>query len=157
MELLLRNKRVLLFAFSLFILAAGCNNETNKPVEKEEAAECKAPEEGMNPNGSSELSQLMRQMQSAADSAKQMIRNGDVPRNFPEAFLKIHTAQPTDSDTKKESFDGFATHYLNSLKTLYSSSKADAPKHYNAMVEACLSCHYEHCPGPIKAINKLRL
>ena len=80
-----------------------------------------------------------------------------MPKTFPEEFLKIHTAKPTDSETKKASFEGFASNYVMSLKGLYSSSKEDLNKNYNAVVEACVSCHQEHCPGPLKAINKLKL
>lgn len=138
-------------------MIGACTSDTTKAEATTQTDQCKAPGNELNPNGSSELSQLMRQMQASADSARQMILAGGVPKNFPEAFKKIHTAKPTDNETKKESFDAFATHYLNKLELLHKSSGANARANYNAMVEACLSCHYDHCPGPIKAINKLKI
>lgn len=141
----------LLFAFY------ACNNEGNTVQADGDPAACKAPAEGINPNGSSELAQLMRQMQASAEAAKKIVAAGGVPTDLPAAFSNIHTARPTDSETKKESFGTFATHYLNRLELLYNSPKEEARKNYNALVEACLSCHYDHCPGPIKTINKLKL
>jgi hypothetical protein len=153
-----KNKFFFFAAAGLLLLAVyACSSEVKKPGAEEADASCKAPKEGLNPNGSSELAQLMRQMQSSADSARQIILSGGVPKKFPEAFRKIHTAKPTDDDTKKESFNDFATHYLNRLDLLYSSPPAEVRKNYTALIESCLSCHYDHCPGPIKAINKLKL
>ncbi|MCW3083157.1 MAG: hypothetical protein JWP12_523 [Bacteroidetes bacterium] len=113
----------------------------------------------MNPNGDSELALLMRDMMHSSENMKAMIREGKLPDTFPEAFMKIHTAKPTDSDTKKASFDAFADNYLNNLHALYNSpkDKHELTQNYNAVVNACVSCHTEHCPGPLKAINKLRI
>lgn len=113
----------------------------------------------MNPNGDSELALLMRDMMHSSENMKAMIKEGKLPDTFPEAFMKIHTAKPTDSDTKKASFDAFADNYLNNLHTLYNSpkDKHELTQNYNAVVNACVSCHTEHCPGPLKAINKLRI
>lgn len=153
-----KNSFLLLAAVALLLCVLyACNDETQAVAAGKENAACEAPKVGLNPNGSSELAQLMREMQTSAEAAKQTVAAGGVPKNFPAAFSKIHTAEPTDSETKKESFDAFAAHYLNRLELLYKSSKEDARKNYNAVVEACLSCHYDHCPGPIKAINKLKL
>lgn len=158
MALSSKNSFLFLAAVALLLCVLyACNDETQAAAPDKEAAACGAPKAGLNPNGSSELAQLMREMQTSAESAKQIVLSGGTPKDFPTAFTKIHTAEPTDNETKKESFDAFATHYLNRLDLLYKSSKEDAPKNYNAVVEACLSCHYDHCPGPIKAINKLKL
>lgn len=158
MALSSKNKFLFLSASAWLLFAFhACNNEGNAVQTNKQAAECKAPAEGINPNGSSELAQLMREMQASAEAARQIVEAGGVPENLPTAFSKIHTAQPTDSEMKKESFDAFATHYLNRLELLYKSPKEEARQNYNAVIEACLSCHYDHCPGPIKAIHKLKL
>jgi cytochrome c556 len=155
----LKNKKSVLFFLSLFVLfLVNCSGEAEKK-EKEKAkadsiASCTKP---VNPNGDSELAVLMREMMNSASSMREMIKQGSVPQKFPEEFLKIHTARPTDSDTKKESFEGFANNYISNLQALYNSPKEDLPKNYNAVVNACASCHSEHCPGPLKAINKLKI
>jgi cytochrome c556 len=155
----LRNKfSVISFLLLVSFVLANCSdNSKQKEAEKakkDSIASCAKP---VNPNGDSELSLLMREMMSSASNLKEMVKQGNVPKEFPEAFLKIHTAQPTDSDTKKASFDDFANNYISNLQTLYNSPKEDLTKNYNAVVNACASCHSQHCPGPLKAINKLRI
>ena len=100
---------------------------------------------------------LMRNMLQQSDSIKKIIIEGGLPDKFPDAFSKIHTAEPTDSETKRESFDGFATNYLNALKLVYNSPREKITENYNSLVNACLSCHAEHCPGPVKVIRKLKI
>lgn len=140
------------------ILLSRCSNEADqKAIEKAKAdslASCVKP---VNPNGDSELSVLMREMMTSAQSMKELVKQGSLPEQFPEAFLKIHTAKPTDSETKKESFDGFADNYISNLQTLYKSPKEELTNNYNAVINACVNCHQQHCPGPLKAINKLKI
>ena len=62
-----------------------------------------------------------------------------------------------DSETKKASFDGFASNYIDNLQILYHSPKEDLTRNYNAVITACANCHSEHCPGPLKAINQLKI
>ncbi len=112
----------------------------------------------VNPNGSSELSVLMRNMYDSADSMKEKIKLGKPPGDFPEAFMKILTAQATDSNTKSPNFDVFANDYLGFLKKTYSSdisSKEERIFNYNMLVQKCVNCHKENCPGPLKKIRGL--
>jgi cytochrome c556 len=155
----LRNKFSVSFTLVICaLILANCSGEAKKEeVEKaktDSIASCAKP---VNPNGDSELSLLMREMMSSASNLKEMVKQGNVPKEFPEAFLKIHTAQPTDSETKKASFNDFADNYISNLHALYNSPKEDLTKNYNAVVNACASCHSQHCPGPLKAINKLKI
>ncbi len=156
MVLSLKNK-LIVFAtlFSFVVLLVNCsNNATNEEAKKADSTDCVKP---LNPNGDSELALLMRNMMSSSKNLKEIIEQGNIPKEFPEAFKKIHTAKPTDSDTKKESFDAFASNYISNLQNLYNSPKEDLKKNYNAVVAACASCHSEHCPGPLKAINQLKI
>lgn len=157
MALSLKNKTtVFAIITTIVVLLENCSNNTAKVEEKEadKKENCAKP---LNPNGDSELALLMRNMMSSSKNLKQLIEQGNIPKEFPEEFKKIHTAQPTDSDTKKESFDGFASNYIANLQNLYNSPKEDLKKNYNAVVAACVSCHSEHCPGPLKAINQLKI
>jgi hypothetical protein len=156
----LKNKlSVLSLLFIFVLLLANCsgdqnNEKNNEASQKDSIADCAKP---LNPNGDSELALLMREMMSSASNMREMVKQGNLPKEFPEAFLKIHTAKPTDSDTKKASFEGFADNYISHLHALYNSPKEDLTKNYNAVVNACASCHSQHCPGPLKAINKLKI
>ena len=110
----------------------------------------------INPNGSSELSLLMRQMHSHAAEARAAVAE---KRNvaYPAAFLAINTAQPTDDETKNEHFEGFSKAYLQMLDNYIASTDENRIKNYNAVVYSCLSCHSSHCPGPVPKIKKLLL
>lgn len=157
MGLSLKNK-ISFAAFAFFILlitnCGGKKDEENPEIKKDSSACAKPP---VNPNGDSELALLMRAMRDTAANFKEMIKAGKVPGRFPELFLKIHSAQPTDNETKKPSFDGFADGYLSALKALSGSNSSNAKSNYNALVQACENCHSEHCPGPLSAIRKLKL
>jgi hypothetical protein len=154
----LKNKFLVLSAlFAIILSMANCSNgEPKQESNKTDSTNCEKPKP-LNPNGDSELALLMRKMMHTSESLKEMIKQGNLPKKFPEEFLAIHTAKPTDSETKKASFDGFASSYVSNMKTLYASPKEELTKNYNAVVTACVNCHSEHCPGPLKAINKLKI
>jgi cytochrome c556 len=154
----LKNKtRILSLLFIVLVALIRCTGTEQKNADtsdQKDSASCAKP---LNPNGDSELSVLMREMLHSSESLKEMIKKGEVPRTFPQEFLKIHTAAPTDAETKKASFEGYASAYVMSLQELYKSPKDDLGKNYNAVISSCVSCHQEHCPGPLKAINKLKI
>ncbi len=159
MGLSLRNKFFIptFLLFFVFFLEQCSNKSEQQSAEKIVGDSASCTKKPVNPNGDSELSVLMRTMLHSSESMKELIKKGDLPKEFPEAFLKIHSAKPTDSETKKASFDGFANNYIDNLHALYNSPKADLTKHYNALITACANCHTDHCPGPLKAINKLKI
>ncbi len=158
MERYLKNKfSVTLFLiFTVFFLME-CSNSEKKTDDKGKKTPSECATKPLNPNGDSELALLMRDMMASSQSLKEKIKQGNLPDKFPEEFLKIHTALPTDSETKKESFDGFANNYISNLHVLFNSPKEELLRNYNAVVSACASCHSQHCPGPLKAINKLKI
>lgn len=158
MALSLKNKFLVVISLLFFVLLlAQCssNNEEKTIIEAKDTTSCTT--KPLNPNGDSELALLMREMLHSSENLKEMIKQGNLPKEFPEAFLKIHTAKPTDSETKKTSFDGFANNYLSNLQMLYNSPKDELTQNYNSVITACANCHSEHCPGPLKAINKLKI
>ncbi|MCE9539689.1 MAG: hypothetical protein K8R85_10790 [Bacteroidetes bacterium] len=164
MVLFLKNKIVVVAVLLITVLLlAQCSNSEKQFYSEEQVSEKAATAEAscekkpLNPNGDSELAILMRDMMSSSQSLKEKIKQGNLPEKFPEEFLKIHTALPTDSETKKESFEGFASNYISNLQALYHSPKEDLSKNYNAVISSCVSCHSEHCPGPLGAINKLKI
>lgn len=109
----------------------------------------------INPNGSSELSILMRDMYDHALAARKLALNGEKDVAFPKEFNKIHTATPTDETTKNSYYDTFADVYLNALKTYSGTASEELKSNYNNLVNTCLACHSSHCPGPIPRIRKL--
>ena len=109
----------------------------------------------MNPNGSSDLSLLMREMLDHAQSARKLALENKVDTTIPASFIKIHTATATDFETKNSYYDTFADLYLNAVKSYGKASNTEAISNYNNLVNTCLACHSTHCPGPVPRIKKL--
>jgi hypothetical protein len=155
---LLKNKFLFLFLFGLIVFTTQCSlPEEKKKEETKSADSASCRKKPVNPNGDSELALLMRDMKKLSDTLKEQILAGELNGNFPERLRKIHTATPTDADTKHESFNSYARNYIYNMEELYRSPKAGLKKKYNATVDACLSCHSDHCPGPIPTIEKLKI
>jgi hypothetical protein len=108
-----------------------------------------------NPNGSSELSKLMREMQAYTSRSKENIIAGKLAEQFPDSFNKIYSARITEGMVKSDFYDQFADLYIASVKNYASSSAGERIATHNNMVSACLACHSQHCPGPVPAIKKL--
>lgn len=159
MVLLLKNKLKFASFLAGVFLFYYCSNTVNEKKETvNDTKVCKNNSAPVNPNGDSELSVLMRKMMVNAKAIRASVIKNEVPTSvFPEEFLTIHTAIPTDSSTKKESFEGFAKNYLSNLKKMYSSPKTELKANFNSVVMACVSCHNDHCPGPLSAIYKLEI
>lgn len=137
-------KKYLIIVLGVFIVfLTSCTNSNNKKP--------------LNPNGDSELALLMRMMNDSVSTMKELVQLGKLPEKFPEAFLKIHTATPTDPTVKTEEFEAFADSYVEGLKQLYNSSPSELKTNYNSLVQRCINCHQVSCPGPIKAIKKLKI
>jgi hypothetical protein len=124
--------------------------------------ECsKAAQKPINPNGDpstgsgqdSELALLMRDMFEESDSLKQLVVDGQ-PLSGLKKFQDIHSAIPTDPDASGPVFEAFATSYIESIKKL-EASDSTAIFNFNNMVDQCMNCHTEFCPGPKKRIKKL--
>ncbi|MFT4526756.1 MAG: hypothetical protein ACI85F_002936 [Bacteroidia bacterium] len=110
-------------------------------------------EKVINPNGDSELALLMREMFDEGDRVKQQILAGEVPSGL-KKFEIIHSAIPTDENASGPVFEGFATSYIQAIKALENSDSASVFK-FNNMVDQCMNCHTEFCPGPKRRIKKL--
>ncbi len=108
------------------------------------------------PNKDSELAILMRDVVENTEKVKNQIVNGEKIDFFME-FEKLHTAIPTDSDVRDDGrFTAFADSYISTIKELINSEE-DKTSLYNNMIQACVRCHEQICPGPVKRIKKLRI
>ncbi len=115
----------------------------------------------INPNGDpttssgqdSELALLMRDMFDESDSLKQLVLAGQQLTGL-RRFKEIHSAIPTDSEVTGPVFEAFAKNYIESIKAL---EESDSLKvfNFNNMVDQCVNCHTEFCPGPKKRIKQL--
>lgn len=106
------------------------------------------------PNKDSELAILMRELFNDSKKIKQQIQEGENLEFFVE-FTKLHSAATTDSTVRDDGiYTSFADIFINSVDDLL-SSKIDKTKQYNFMIQKCLDCHKQICPGPVKKIKKL--
>lgn len=135
-------KRILIL---LFFLTVGCSTKQKDFSNKKDFTMYKQ----------SEMSALMLKMYEKNKENKKMILEGKMPKNFPEEFLKIHTAKLTDSGDRTESFNAFSNLYLNTLKEVFNAPKEDLILRHNNVVNTCISCHQTTCLGPIPKIKKL--
>lgn len=137
----------LLYFFSLFVLWS-CNSHKTEE-------NCSASSV-INPNGDSELALLMREIYNTTDSIKaQAAQNRPVDLEKLKALIaNLKTATPTDPNVHGEVFNGFAEKMSLQISNLKSDSSFVVT--FNNLVNSCVDCHNEFCPGPIKKINKLR-
>ena len=126
----------------LSLHACGSSETQNKPL---------------NPNGDSELALLMREMYDDGQRIKQEIKNGNKPAIL-KKFKEIHTADATEPEkVATDAYRMYADAYLNSLALLEAAGPDDVESSYHAMVQSCITCHRELCPGPIVRIKKLMI
>lgn len=137
---------VILFVSTLFTQVL-YTNQTGKSV--------MADTSFVNPNGSSELSLLMREMQAYTNNAKKALQNNTNPAPYPESFNKIYSATISDGMSKSDFYKQFADIYLTAVKNYSKSNNQERAENYNNMVNACLACHSQHCPGPVPVIKKM--
>lgn len=110
-------------------------------------------EKVVNPNGDSELALLMREMFDEGERIKRQIEAGESPSGL-KKFEAIHSAIPTDENASGPVFESFANSYIEAIKALENSDSASVFK-FNKMVDQCMNCHTEFCPGPKRRIKKL--
>jgi len=110
----------------------------------------------LHPNKDSELTLLMREMYDYYDVLKTDIQKGEMPDKVRE-FKEIHKAVSTEpSKAESPLYKAMSTAYLESAKRL-NSSKDNLPEVFNVMVDNCMNCHKQMCPGPMVKIKKLYL
>ena len=107
----------------------------------------------INPNGDSELALLMRDMFEESDSLKRLVADGKQLSGL-KKYQDIHSAIPTDPTVTGPVFEAFAVAYINSIKQLETGDSSTV-FNFNNMVDQCMNCHTEFCPGPKKRIKKL--
>ncbi len=108
-----------------------------------------------NPNGDSELALLMRDMFDDGVQIKTDLLNGKAPKLRTE-FLKIHTAIPTEEGKNATpEYLVYARAYEDAVKSFQTSTPYNRVGAYQHMVNSCIHCHAEVCPGPVRKIRKL--
>lgn len=118
---------------------------------------CKEASKDVNPNGSSELALLMRSMHENGMEVKQKLINGEKPEiNYDCA--RLMTATPTEpAKVANPLYAGYAQAFEEKVKAFDQEYNSDPAGSYQSMVDACMNCHREICPGPMVKIKKMYL
>lgn len=104
----------------------------------------------------SELALLMRKMHEDAKLWRDSIASGMVSVSQKPIYEQMISATPTDSAVTGPVFESFALNYQNYLDSFLLANNVELSKiKYNNLITACIDCHQQYCPGPIKAIKKL--
>lgn len=147
----------------LLILTAFCsckNQEEKVVIDKKEAVADSTKSDSKDKKFEmyqmSEMAVLMEQMYAHNASIKEKISKGENVGKFPNFFQKINTAKFTDESDNDLFFKQNAELFLNAQQLIYTDSK-NAKEHYNAGIDACITCHKSKCGGPIPRIKKLYL
>ncbi len=111
----------------------------------------------LNPNGDSELALVMRHMHDNGMEVKQQLLKGEKPELKYECS-KLYTAKATEPEkVASPVYEGYANAFETSVKTFEQEFNADKIGTYQNMVDACMNCHREVCPGPMRKIQKMYL
>ncbi len=102
----------------------------------------------------SELTLLMRDMYNYYDSVKSEVVDGSLDEDI-KTFTEIHKAVATSPEkTLSPLYQAFATNYIQSVNHINQSDK-NRKDAFNLMVDNCMNCHQQMCPGPMVRIKKL--
>ena len=104
----------------------------------------------------SEMTTLMKAMYAYNAQLKKDIEAGIVTDEFPEEFLKIHTAEFSDTKSRNETFEHFSGKFIEAQQEVFiEDSLLSVTERYNRAINLCVSCHQTECTGPIPKIKKL--
>ena len=104
----------------------------------------------------SEMANVMRGMHAFNLQLKKEIESGKVTTEFPEEFLKIHTAEFSESKSRNATFDYYSGKFVDAQKLVFTEdSTVSLTERYNNAINLCISCHQTECTGPIPKIKKL--
>lgn len=124
----------------LFVLImASCNEDKPKILNRD-------------PNGTSELQLTMREMYDYFDEVKKQLSEGKSINDI-KAFKHINTDTPTEKGKNStEIYKAMASSYFTAVEYMNMEKNAEA---FNQIVNTCMACHQQVCPGPMVKIKKL--
>lgn len=111
----------------------------------------------INPNGDSELALLMREMHTDGMKTKQQLLDGKTPE-IEVKYEKLFTAKATEpKKVASPEYAAYATIYETAVKNFLERSGNAQIDSYKTMVDACMNCHQQICPGPMVKIKRMYL
>lgn len=108
----------------------------------------------IDPNPTSEMAQLMRDMTLKLEGIKTAIENNEVLDKNQLDFALIHNQKATDSSFVKPHIKPMSESFAYAIEQY---NKEPNSSNYSTIINNCLSCHQLSCPGPVVRINQLKL
>ena len=119
------------------------------------AEEKKSKPKIVNPNGDSELALLMREMFDHSMEIKAQLEE-DGKFDPIQRFDDMKTAEATEPEkAASDLYKAMADTYLSSVDLANGAPPSHRKQSFNSMVDNCMSCHEQMCPGPMVKIKKL--
>lgn len=114
----------------------------------------------------SELADKMRDMAVDMEELKLKVNTGSITIKDIDKLISSHSTmssdEPTDIKEIQPSFQLFSNIYIEQLKELKTiilkqGEISEQILLFNSALTTCVSCHREHCPGPISRIEKIKI
>ena len=106
------------------------------------------------PNDTSEMALLMRDMFERLEVIKDKIENNENLSEEQLSFAIIHSQEATDSSFIKEGLVGMSESYSRIINQF---NNYPSKENYKSIVNSCINCHISMCPGPLERIDNLIL
>ena len=106
------------------------------------------------PNDTSEMALLMRDMFERLQVIKDKIENNENLSEEQLSFAIIHSQEATDSSFIKEGLVGMSESYSRIINQF---NNYPSKENYKSIVNTCINCHISMCPGPLERIDNLIL
>ena len=137
------------FVLFLSVLFISCNQNKTE----DENPTCEKPKEDLQMYKASEMAILMEQMYVHNKLLREKIIKNDSLGELPKYFLNISVATMTKGKERDDFFNTKTGFFLKTQSEIYESK--NTKNSFNAMVDACISCHEVKCGGPIERIKTL--
>lgn len=106
----------------------------------------------------SPMAKLMREMLKFVKEEKGRIEAGKEPHPFPKQFEKIKTAKLTNGKKPAKDHEQYLASFLEQLNAYYKAKEnTERKQSFNMLINTCITCHEEECPGPIQTIKANKL
>ncbi len=108
----------------------------------------------IDPNDTSEMALLMRDMFEKLEVIKDKIENNEDLSKEQLSFAAIHLQEVTDSSFIKEGLVPMSEDYIRIINQF---NNHPTKENYKSIVNSCINCHISMCPGPLERIDNLIL
>lgn len=108
-----------------------------------------------NPNGTSELALLMREMLANLKVVRSEIEQETSQIALKDDYYRIRCAWPTELSTRNERFDSLGQVMIQTYDQLLEAPLQERKTRYDNVIRSCVACHSQTCRGTLPALKSL--